>query len=66
MAATLDVSLAGPRSYQGKLSDDSYINPRGRRDMTREDITNAVLVLRKTWFGLTAIIALLVFLVWLL
>ncbi len=66
MAATLDVSLAGPRSYQGKMSDDSYINPRGRREMTRDDITNAVLVLRKSWLGLTTFVALLVFLVWLL
>ena len=66
MAATLDVSLAGPRSYQGKMSDDSYINPRGRREMNRDDITNAVLVLRKSWLGLTAFVALLAFLVWLL
>jgi adenosylcobinamide-phosphate synthase len=66
MAATLDVSLAGPRSYQGQMSDDSYINPRGRRDMSREDITNAVSVLRRSWLGLVAIIALLTFLVWLL
>ena len=66
MAAILDISLAGPRSYQGQKSADSYINPRGRRDLTREDITNATLVLRKTWFGLTTIVGLLAFLVWLL
>jgi adenosylcobinamide-phosphate synthase len=66
MAATLDVSLAGPRSYQGKISDDSYINPRGRREMTREDITNAVTVLRRSWLGLVAFVALINFLIWLL
>ncbi len=66
MAATLDITLAGPRVYDGHLSDDSYINPRGRRDLTRDDINSALLVLRKTWFGLVALIALAVFLVWLL
>jgi adenosylcobinamide-phosphate synthase len=66
MAAILDVTLAGPRSYHGQISDDAYINPRGRREMTRDDIANAVLVLRKTWFGLVGIIGFLVFLVWLL
>lgn len=66
MAALLDVTLAGPRSYQGQVSDDSYINPRGRREMTHDDITTATLVLRRTWFGLVGILAFLVFLIWLL
>lgn len=65
MAAILDVSLSGPRVYQGKLTDDAYINPRGRRDMTAEDITAAIAVLNRTWLALAGFVAVLVFLIWL-
>jgi adenosylcobinamide-phosphate synthase len=65
MAAILDVSLSGPRMYQGKLTDDAYINPRGRREMTPDDITGAIAVLNRSWLALAGFIAFIVFLIWL-
>jgi len=65
MAGILDVTLAGPRVYNGYQSDDSYINPRGRTDMTRQDITDSVRVLNRSWQAILGFVALLVFLVWL-
>jgi len=65
MAGILDVTLAGPRQYNGYQSDDSYINPRGRTEMTRQDIVDAINVLNRSWKAIAGFIALLVFLVWL-
>ena len=67
MATVLGVSLSGPRSYDGKtMSQDSFLNPQGRREMVPEDIDGAITVLNKSWMVLAGIIALLVFLAWLL
>tara|TARA_R110002096_G_scaffold51390_1_gene134323 strand:+ start:18448 stop:19377 length:930 start_codon:yes stop_codon:yes gene_type:complete len=64
MAAILDVSLAGPRQYNGELTNDSFINPRGRRTLTRDDITGAVGILNRSWIGLTAIVAIMALFMW--
>jgi adenosylcobinamide-phosphate synthase len=64
MAAILDIALAGPRKYNGKLTEDSFINPRGRQELTADDITDAVGVLNRSWLGLTAIIAVLALFMW--
>ena len=67
MAAILDVMLSGPRAYYGgKMSDDSYINPRGRKTLTPEDIDGSLNVLNRSWFAMLGFVATLVFLVWLL
>ncbi|MCL4167455.1 UNVERIFIED_CONTAM: hypothetical protein GTU68_014200 [Idotea baltica] len=67
MAGILDITLSGPRVYYGnKVSDDAFINPRGRRELVADDIDAAVGVLNRSWVGLTGIIAILVFFIWLL
>ncbi len=67
MAAVLGVALSGPRSYDGQtMSQDSFLNPQGRREMDAKDIDEAVIVLNRAWLGIFGLIAVLVFLAWLL
>lgn len=54
MASALGVALSGPRSYDGTLRDEPYVNPEGRRDLGPDDIDAAVTALWKTW-GLTLV-----------
>lgn len=58
MACVLDVSLSGPRSYDGTLREEPFVYPEGRHDLTADDIDAAVTSLWRTW-GLTfALVAL--------
>lgn len=66
MAAILDVALAGPREYKGKLTNDSFLNPRGRHEMTADDINGAIAILNRSWLGMTAGIAVLTLIMWVL
>lgn len=59
MAASLDVALAGPRHYAGKLTDDPFLHPTGRKDPGSADIRASVTLLWKAWALLVAIVALL-------
>jgi adenosylcobinamide-phosphate synthase len=52
MACVLGVSLSGPRSYDGSVRDEPYVNAEGRRDLGPDDIDAAVTALWKAW-GLT-------------
>ncbi len=63
MAGALDISLAGPRSYAGKLSDDLFVNHHGRRVLNADDIRNSVSILWRAWavFGLIIIVLALIF-----
>ncbi|RLJ41128.1 adenosylcobinamide-phosphate synthase [Litoreibacter meonggei] len=54
MASVLGISLSGPRSYDGTLRDEPYVNPEGRRDLGPDDIDASVSVLWRTW-GLTLV-----------
>jgi adenosylcobinamide-phosphate synthase len=45
MAGALDLSLAGPRHYSEGVVDDPYLNARGRKDATPEDIGRALRML---------------------
>ncbi len=49
MAAALGLSLSGPRSYGGELTDDPPMNADGTREATAGDITAAVGVLWRVW-----------------
>jgi len=51
-AASLGLSLAGPRTYGGKTTDDAPLNPEGRRDATAADIDLAVALIQRAWLGL--------------
>lgn len=44
-AATLDLSLAGPRTYGSQVVDDAYMNPEGRREAGPKDIARALRLL---------------------
>ncbi|SHF31136.1 adenosylcobinamide-phosphate synthase [Litoreibacter ascidiaceicola] len=52
MASVLGISLSGPRSYDGTLRDEPYVNPEGRHSAGPDDIDASVTVLWKAW-GLT-------------
>jgi len=66
LAGVLKVALAGPRSYDGSLTQDLYVNPHGRRDLDSLDILEAIEALERCWramvIGLGAL-AVLVFLI---
>ncbi len=60
MAATLDIALSGPRSYDGALRDYPFVHPEGRRHIGPPEIERAVSALWRTWtlaLALTIIIA---------
>ena len=56
MAHGLGIALSGPRSYDGTLQDDPFVNAEGTQDLGPGDIDRAVAVLWKTW-GLTLALA---------
>jgi len=58
MAASLNVALAGPRSYEGKLTRDIFINGSARRELTRTDIRRSVGILWRAWSALLFVLAL--------
>lgn len=56
MAHGLGIALSGPRSYDGTLQDDPFVNAQGAQDLGPDDIDRAVAVLWRTW-GLTLALA---------
>jgi adenosylcobinamide-phosphate synthase len=56
MAACLDLSLAGPRSYGGTVRDFPWVNPQGRRDIGAPDIDAAVRALWRSWAAMLALV----------
>lgn len=56
MAGILDIRMAGPRVYDGELTNDPYINMRGSSNLSVETIGFALHVLRRTWLAMTAFI----------
>ena len=49
-AASLGIALAGPRVYDGVLTDDPYMNAGGRKAAGPADIEDAVRVIWRTWW----------------
>ena len=66
MAGVLDVALAGPRSYDGQMSDDFFINSRGALVLGATDIQGSIKALNRAWFGFTGFFALLTLIFWIL
>ncbi|WGI21628.1 adenosylcobinamide-phosphate synthase CbiB [Amylibacter sp. IMCC11727] len=66
MAGVLDVSLAGPRSYDGQMSDDLFVNRQGKRDLNAQDVLDSVKALNRSWFGLAGFFGLFTLLFWIL
>ena len=59
MAVVLDLSLAGPRSYNGVMTDFPHVYPEGRRNAGPLDIDASVAVLWRSWAGFVMGVALL-------
>ncbi len=57
MAGVLQIALSGPRSYNGALTRDAFVNASGRRVLTRGDIDRAVGVLWRSWAAMVAALA---------
>ncbi len=51
MAVVLQLSLSGPRSYAGVMTEFPYVYPEGRRDAGADDIDTSVAVLWRSWAG---------------
>ena len=66
MAGVLDVALAGPRSYDGEMSDDLFVNSRGKRDLGAADILYSIKALNRSWFGLAGFFWLIAIVFWIL
>lgn len=49
MARAIDVALAGPRSYDGKLQQLPWVNETGRQSITANDVDSATLILWRAW-----------------
>lgn len=63
MARALDLSLAGPRSYDGQLRQLAWVNGDARNDIGASDIDSAVKMLWRVWalmLGLVIAIATLI------
>ncbi len=69
IAPLLDLALAGPRSYDGRMQDFPWVNPNGSRDAGSGDIDNAVAVLWQAWklaLAVAVVVGLLKVAVWFL
>jgi adenosylcobinamide-phosphate synthase len=51
MAVVLNLSLSGPRSYAGVMTEFPYVYPEGRRDAGAYDIDASVGVIWGSWLG---------------
>ena len=57
LAPVLDTALAGPRSYNGRMTDYPWVWPEGRRDIGPDDIDAAVRALWRSWGLMVVILA---------
>ncbi len=48
-AHTLDIALSGPRLYDGRLSDDPFVNGYGRTALGAEDIRATIALIWRAW-----------------
>jgi len=63
VAGVLNIALAGPRSYGGKMSNDPFVNASGKKDLNANDIEDSIAIINRSWLGLIAILLLVVLLV---
>jgi len=57
MAVVLGVAVSGPRSYHGRMTDQPFVHPEGRRDAGPDDIDAAVGLLWRVWGLMLALVA---------
>ncbi|WP_373635146.1 adenosylcobinamide-phosphate synthase CbiB [Yoonia sp. SS1-5] len=58
LAHGLDIALSGPRSYDGTVRDEPFVNAGGEHDLTPDHVDMAVRVLWHCWWGVFALAAL--------
>ena len=58
MAGSLGIALAGPRSYDGVVIHDAFMNGGGRKDLTRDDIRAATRLLWRAWIIMVLLLGL--------
>ncbi|MFY0662738.1 MAG: cobalamin biosynthesis protein [Shimia sp.] len=59
MSRALDLAVAGPRSYHGKMQDFPYVNPEGRKELEADDVDACCRALWLTWAaGLALVVGL--------
>ena len=56
MAATLNVALSGPRSYEGETRDFPWVNGEGAHDIGSKEVDQAVDMLWAGWLALFGIV----------
>lgn len=61
LAGALNFALSGPRSYFGKTEDVEWLNDAGEKQLGPPEIEEAVNALWRTWFVVTAIVAVIAF-----
>ncbi len=66
MARALDISLAGPRSYEGQLTHFPFVHPAGRKSIGPADIDAAVSLLWRSWGLGLATLAVIALIAWLI
>lgn len=49
VAGTLGIALSGPRAYEGRRTDDPYVNPQGRVELEPGDIDATCALLWRAW-----------------
>ncbi len=59
MSRALEISVAGPRSYDGVMQEFPYVNPKGRKTLTADDVDACCGALWLTWAAGTAIVVML-------
>ncbi|MFT4150193.1 MAG: adenosylcobinamide-phosphate synthase CbiB [Paracoccaceae bacterium] len=57
LAPVLDVALAGPRSYNGRMTDFPWVWPEGRREIGPDEVDAAVRALWRTWGAMVLLLA---------
>lgn len=59
MSRALEISVAGPRSYDGVMQEFPYVNPKGRKTLTADDVDACCGALWLTWAAGMAIVVML-------
>jgi adenosylcobinamide-phosphate synthase len=63
MAGVLDIALSGPRSYEGEMRDEAFVNNDGTHDIGADEIEKATGVLWRAWGLMLVLVFLWAFLV---
>jgi adenosylcobinamide-phosphate synthase len=64
MAYALDVSLSGPRSYEGKLEKFPWVNAAGRKNIGPVEIEKSIQTLWLTWGAMVLLVACMTLALW--